>query len=68
VKTAAALLDVNPQTVRDLVRAGVLTGIEATPHATGKKVYLLPAEVEAYGTGGVEGVVEFRKKQRGKAK
>jgi excisionase family DNA binding protein len=68
VSTAAKLLDVTGQAVRELVRSGVLTGIEAKAHARGRKVYLDPAEVEAYARGGLAGVVAYREKQSRKRK
>lgn len=61
VATAARLLDVTPQTVRDLLRTKVLTPIESTGGMRPKS-YLDPGEVAAYATGGLEGVVAYRKK------
>jgi len=51
-----------PDAVRILAKAGTLTPIFPAGKGRGKKMYLIPGEVEAYATGGLEGVVAYRKR------
>lgn len=62
IKTAAKVLGVTPDAVRTLAKAGTLTPIYPAGTGKGKKIYLHPAEVEAYATGGLAGVVKYREK------
>ncbi len=64
VRTAARLLGMGPDAVRVLAKAGTLTPLYPAGRGRGKKVYLLPDEVHAYATGGLEGVVAYRKRKR----
>lgn len=70
IRMAAKLLGMGPDAVRILAKAGTLTPIFPAGKGRGKKMYLIPAEVEAYATGGLEGVVEYRKSlaKKGKTK
>ena len=63
VPTVAKLLDVTPNMVNHLIKSGTLTAVYPTGKGNGKKPYLNPGEVEAYALSGVEGVVDYRRKQ-----
>lgn len=67
MKTAAVKLGLTSEGVRGLVQAGVLNPLTPNGRGRGKRMYLLPAEVEAYALGGLEGVVEYRKNLKRKA-
>jgi len=57
---AARRLGLNPQYLYALVRDGVFTPIRPSGKGPGKKLYLLPAEVEAFATGGKDAVAKLR--------
>lgn len=61
---AARRLSLNPIYLYQLVREGVFTGIRPNGKGPGKKLYLLPAEVEAFATGGKAAVEKLRAKMR----
>ncbi len=64
--TAAKMLGLTSEGVRGLVEAGIFRPLTPNGRGRGKRMYLIPGEVEAYATGGLEGVVNYRKKQRSK--
>jgi hypothetical protein len=66
VRSVADKLDVTPSYVRTLARAGALTPIYPGGQGRGKKLYLITAEVDAYMTGGIEGVIAYRKRAKKK--
>lgn len=68
MKSAGELLSLTADGIRKLIQSGVLTGLTPNGRGRGKRMYVLPGEVEAYATGGLEGVVNYRKAQTKKAK
>jgi hypothetical protein len=62
-RSAGELLDLSPDAVRILGKAGTLTPIYPAGEGHGKKVYFATEEVEAYARGGLAGVVAYREKQ-----
>jgi hypothetical protein len=72
LSTTAAILGLELEEVRELMRSGVLTafdpGIRTKPHkGRYKKWHFDPGEVAAYLDGKIEGVVAYRKR-KGKKK
>lgn len=57
---AAARLCSGLDHVRDLIHSGVLTVIAPNGRGRGKRLYVLPDEVEAYALGGREAVERLR--------
>lgn len=64
VKAAAAMLSLEPVYLYELIRDGVFTAIRPHGKGRGKQVWLVPAEVRAYATGGREAVARLRKNGR----
>jgi hypothetical protein len=58
---AARMLRLTPDYLRRLVNDGVFSVIRPNGVGVGKRMYLLPAEVEAFATGGIGAVAEMRK-------
>ena len=54
IKHAADLFLLSTQTVNRMANAGVFTVVRGGPTAHGRRLYLLPAEVKAYATGGLD--------------
>jgi hypothetical protein len=63
VASAAKLLDLKLEAVRDLIHDGTFTAIAPNGRGRGKRLYLVPAEVEAYATGGRAAVEKVRAKR-----
>lgn len=63
VASAAKLLDLKLEAVRDLIHDGTFTAIAPNGRGRGRRLYLIPAEVEAYATGGREAVEKLRAKR-----
>lgn len=68
VASAAKMCDVTPGQIRHLIKAGILTAIWPDGNGGGKKPYLIPAEVRAYATHGLAGVVRYREQQARKSR
>lgn len=66
LKDAAALMALDVGTVRNLVYDDVFTVIAPFGRKKGRRIYLVPAEVRAYATGGAKAVAALRKKGRAK--
>lgn len=64
LKTAGRQLDVSAQTVRNLVRDGVLTGLPPLDPDSRSRTFVLPGEVEAFAKGGPAAVKAWRKQHR----
>lgn len=60
---AAELLNISIDGVRKLIDAKVLTPILPNGRGRGKRMYVYPGEVEVFATEGLEGVVDYRRKQ-----
>lgn len=63
---AARLLTLTPDYLRRLANSGVFTVFRPNGKGGGKRMYLIPAEVEAFATGGPDAVAELRAKQKAK--
>lgn len=57
---AAAQLAIHYETLRDLIGRGLFTVIAPKGRGVGKRVYLLPDEVEVYAVGGEDALREYR--------
>lgn len=64
VTSAGEVLDLAPSAVRDLIHNGTFTALAPNGRGRGKRLYLLPVEVEAFATGGREAVEQLRKKAK----
>jgi hypothetical protein len=67
LRSAAALLDVSVNYLRiKLLRQGLFTEVRPYGYGRGRPVYLLTEEVEAYATGGLQGLrgVQAEKKRK----
>lgn len=63
--TAARMLDLHYDTVRDMIHRGVFTVLAPEGRGKGKRIYLPTAEVELYGsTRDEQAVRDFRAKNR----
>jgi len=59
---AARMLRITPDWLRRLAHDGVFTVVRPSGVGSGKRMYLIPAEVEAFATGGAEAVNALRAK------
>lgn len=57
---AARMLRLTPDYLRRLTHEGVFTLVRPNGSGAGKRIYLLPAEVEAYAVGGADAVAELK--------
>lgn len=60
VTTACEMLDLAPSAVRALFENGTFTCLAPHGRGRGKRLYLVPAEVEAYAVGGRDAVEKIR--------
>lgn len=64
-KEAAALLGLDVQTLYKLLRGGVFTAVRPHGRGPGRPIYLVPAEIQAYATGGPAAVLALKRKKPG---
>lgn len=63
VTSAGELLDLTPHRIRELLDDGTFTALAPNGRGRGKRLYLLPAEVEAFAVGGRAAVEKLRAKK-----
>ena len=60
VRLAAEKLGVSTQTVIKMAKANLFTVLRGGPAGHGRRMYLRPAEVEAFAAGGLEALAEAK--------